>query len=214
MRWKRRRWRGRKACATVCFCLTSQEIFRMGSYSWVVILVTSAFFSLFFRLIDSFVSTHKISFSLVKRLVFCASFCCLSWERETRVKRRRRRYTRERIKRFALCLSLFVVFLLSHHRISPSVQILDIIVSERERPIQRERRREWTLLRREEEEQQQEEENGQTRTGTNHRRARVARPHEVGQQEEHTRGGSKRRREEENDERFGLRKKGQEKYGN
>ena len=73
----------------------------------------SLFFSLF-RLIDSFVSTHKISFSLVKRLVFCASqVVCLG--RETRVKRRRRRYTRERIKRFALCLSLFVVFLLSHH---------------------------------------------------------------------------------------------------
>lgn len=83
------------------------------SHIWIF-YVGLFFSSLFFRWIDSFVSTHKISFSLVKRLVFCASqVVCLG--RETRVKRRRRRYKRERIKRFALCLSLFVVFLLSHH---------------------------------------------------------------------------------------------------
>ena len=74
-------------------------------------------------------------------------------------------------------------------------------------------------MRRGEEEQQQqheEEENGQTRTGANHRRARVARPHEVGQQEEQTRGKRTSGREEDaKDERvFGFRKKGQEKYGN
>ena len=73
-------------------------------------------------------------------------------------------------------------------------------------------------MRREEEQQQQqeEEENGQTRTGANHRRARVARPHEVGQQEEQTRGKRTSGREEDaKDERFfGFRKKGQEKYGN
>ena len=73
-------------------------------------------------------------------------------------------------------------------------------------------------MRREEEEQQQqqEEENGQTRTGANHRRARVARPHEVGQQEEQTRGKRSGREEEAKDERVfgGFRKKGQEKYGN
>ena len=70
-------------------------------------------------------------------------------------------------------------------------------------------------MRREEEEQQQQE-NGQTRTGANHRRARVARPHEVGQQEEQTRGKRTSGREEDaKDERvFGFRKKGQEKYGN
>ena len=66
------------------------------------------------------------------------------------------------------------------------------------------------------EEEHEEEENGQTRTGANHRRARVARPLEVGQQEEQTRGKSTSgREEEEKDERvFGFRKKGQEKYGN
>tara|TARA_B110000444_G_scaffold115784_1_gene109076 strand:+ start:955 stop:1227 length:273 start_codon:yes stop_codon:yes gene_type:complete len=74
------------------------------------------------------------------------------------------------------------------------------------------------LRRGEEQQQQEEEENGQTRTGANHRRARVARPHEVGQQEEQTRGKRTRKRgreEEAKDERFfGFRKKGQEKYGN
>ena len=65
------------------------------------------------------------------------------------------------------------------------------------------------------EEEHEEEENGQTRTGANHRRARVARPLEVGQQEEQTRGKRSGREEDAKDERvFGFRKKGQEKYGN
>ena len=52
------------------------------SHIWIFYVGLFLSLSLFFRLIDSFVSTHKISFSLVKRLVFCASFCCLSWERD------------------------------------------------------------------------------------------------------------------------------------
>merc|ERR1712070_1111865 len=73
---------------------------------------------------------HSLSSNaLCFALLFVA---CLG--RETRVKRRRRRYTRERIKRFALCLSLFVVFLLSHHIESLPPYKFDItIVSERER---------------------------------------------------------------------------------
>ena len=50
------------------------------------------------------------------------------------------------------------------------------------------------MRRGEEQQQEEEEENGQTRTGANHRRARVARPHEVGQQEEQT-GGKRSGRE-------------------
>ena len=96
------------------------------------------FFSLF-RLIDSF-ATHKISFSVrvitvlegtcvvLTRLSFlfsntlCFALLVVCLGRETRKEKKKKRKddedTRER-KRFALCLSLFVVartfFLLSHH---------------------------------------------------------------------------------------------------
>ena len=63
------------------------------------------FTSAFFLMIPS--SPHTKYHSLSSNaLCFALLKLSLSWER---------RYTRERIKRCALCLSLFVVFLLSHH---------------------------------------------------------------------------------------------------
>ena len=64
-------------------------------------------------------------------------------ERETRVKRRRRRrYTRENAVNVLLSVCLFSLFFYSLIIESLPPYKFDIIVSERERPIQRERRRE------------------------------------------------------------------------
>ena len=119
---------------TTLLCFSFVE-FRVSYLDFYVGLFFSPF-----RLIDSFAPTHKISFSVqvitvlegtcvvLTRLSFlfsntlCFALLVVCLGRETRKEKKKKRKddedTRER-KRFALCLSLFVVartfFLLSHH---------------------------------------------------------------------------------------------------
>ena len=139
--------------------------------------------------------------------VFCLSGETFLGERSAQRRRQRNEEgTRENAhQRFALSVCLSVsrcccccafVFLLSLSNNILSLSKNRHIVSERETN-QRATTRVRTLCGKKKNNNTANNKNGQTRTGANHRRARLARPHEVGQQEEQTRGKRTAERERE-----------------